>query len=61
MIEFDKVVAIPERKTKFWLDYECRKLATLPVLIKYDDKNKNKRMPQIVSSPHVDKIPRDQK
>ena len=42
MIEFFKVVVIAERrKNKYWIDYECRKLATLRVSIKYDDKNKN--------------------
>ena len=60
MIEFFKVVVIPERGKNIGLiSYECRKLATLRVSIKYDDKNKNLRMPQIGSSPHVDKIPQD--
>jgi hypothetical protein len=38
MIELFKVVAIPERKNIYWIDYECRKLATLRVSIKYGDK-----------------------
>ena len=59
MIEFFKLVAIPERRKTNWIDYECRKLATLRVSIKYDDKNKNLRMPRIGSSPHVDNIPQD--
>jgi hypothetical protein len=40
IIELFKVVAIPERKYIYWIDYECRKLATLRVSIKYGDKNK---------------------
>jgi hypothetical protein len=41
MIELFKVVAIPERKNIYWIGYECRKLATLCLSIKYGDKNKN--------------------